>query len=111
MTVSGEVFALMPRQQRAKFQKIEKTERQFSPKQNYIGIVYEYIEEGESDPAVVEEAFDFFWRTGFAGGGASLARNWQSRVLLDYSDIVFPFGYNWVLRRYRQRKASEILRE
>ncbi|OAA61300.1 hypothetical protein SPI_05324 [Niveomyces insectorum RCEF 264] len=57
----------------------------------YDAIVYEYVEPGENDPAVMQEVLDFFWQVGFVSGGSPSGRNWQNSVLLDMSDIINPY--------------------
>ncbi|KAI1767842.1 hypothetical protein GGR53DRAFT_480917 [Hypoxylon sp. FL1150] len=77
--------------------------------EQHIAIIYEYVEEGENDRAVVDEVAKFLWLTGFHFIVDTSARNWKSGVLLDLSDIVHVTGYWWRRPWYILRPASRIL--
>ncbi|OAA63356.1 hypothetical protein SPI_03519 [Niveomyces insectorum RCEF 264] len=65
------------------------------PETPYTGIVYEYIEAGPNDPAVVQEVLDFLHLAGFVNASGPRGCNWESSVLLDLSDIVNPLQRSW----------------
>ena len=71
-----------------------------------MAIVCEYVEEGENDPVTMQEGVDFFWLTGFSRTHSPLAGNWKSGVLVDFSDIVSPYGYGWQAKLYEERPGS-----
>ncbi|KAH8654680.1 hypothetical protein BGZ61DRAFT_203700 [Ilyonectria robusta] len=107
--LSGQVFREVPTKLRAPSLRVGKIPRAMSADKEYIAIVYEYIEEGENRPAVVEEVANFFWLAGFSHTNSPAARNWKSGVLVDLSDIVHPGGYGWHQRRYGPRMANRLL--
>ncbi|KAF5621355.1 uncharacterized protein FTJAE_11326 [Fusarium tjaetaba] len=73
-----------------------------------LRVVYEYVEEGENHPDVVEEADKFFWLAGFSHSSSPAARNWKSGVLVDLSDIVHAGGYGCIItRQYQDITATE----
>lgn len=84
---------------------VDKVRRHLVSYPEYVAIVYEYVEEGENDPAAVQESLDFFWLAGFCGTRSQLAVNWMNGVLLDLSDIVSPCGYGW--RDYMYQRGSD----
>ncbi|KAJ4314845.1 hypothetical protein N0V84_008676 [Fusarium piperis] len=90
---NSDVFLDLPLRLKAEPRTISKVKRFISPSKEYTAIVYEYIEKGENDEAVVEEVDRFCWLTGFAHTLSPLARNWRSGVLVDHSDIVCARGY------------------
>ncbi|KAK1762574.1 hypothetical protein QBC33DRAFT_481372 [Phialemonium atrogriseum] len=106
---SGQIFLKMPARLRAPTLHIDKVKRTMSADREYIAIVYEYVEEVENDPAVVEEVAAFFWLAGFSHTISPAARNWKSGVLVDLSDIVHPGGYGWHPKLYGPRKANRLL--
>ncbi|KAK5989706.1 hypothetical protein PT974_07962 [Cladobotryum mycophilum] len=109
LNVSGEMLRALPRSLRPPFIRIEKLIRQLSFEQDYVAIVYEYVEEGENDHAVVQKTLEFLWLTGFTFT-SSLERNWKSGVLVDLSDIVYPRGFGWQQALYGERCADILLR-
>ncbi|KAL7785174.1 hypothetical protein V8C37DRAFT_394597 [Trichoderma ceciliae] len=104
------IWDKLPRHLQAPHLKIDKTERYMEKNQDYISLVYEYIEEGENTPSKVEEVDDFLYHAGFAYTLAPLAKNWVNSVLVDQSDIVFYGGYGWRANGYRKRSAGQILK-
>lgn len=108
---SGKVFEGLPLRFRAPPAKISKIQRSISPSEEYTAIVYEYIEEGENDEAVVEEVDRFCWLTGFSHNLSPATRNWKRGVLVDLSDIVNVRGYGWHEWSYKPRTADLILVE
>jgi hypothetical protein len=90
--------------------RIDKLDRNMSCDQDYIAIVYEYIEHGDNDHAAVEQVLEFLWLTGFSLTDSCLASNWESGVLIDLADIVSPRGYGWERRNYGIRDAEDVLR-
>lgn len=59
----------------------------------FIAVVYEYVEGGENDAETVEKVASFLWLPGFSFCATPLARNRRSGVLVDHSDIVGPLFY------------------
>ncbi|KAJ3461568.1 hypothetical protein MRS44_010121 [Fusarium solani] len=86
-------------------------QRSISWSKEYTAIVYEYVEEGENEEAVVEEVDRFCWLTGFSHNLSPAARNWKSRVLVDLADIIHARGYGWHEVTYKQWTADLILVE
>ncbi|RWA03008.1 hypothetical protein EKO27_g12097 [Xylaria grammica] len=99
-----------PAPMRPRALRLPKFTRSFSDSQEYLAIVYEYVEEGENEPAAVETAADFFWRAGFGYTLSSAERNWKSGVLVDLSDIVHASSRGWNEKGYGTRSAARILR-
>ncbi|KAF5974095.1 hypothetical protein FBULB1_7927 [Fusarium bulbicola] len=62
---SGQVFRELPIRLRPPVLNVGKICRAMPAEKEYTAIVYEYVEEGENHPDVVEEADKFFWLTGF----------------------------------------------
>ncbi|KAM7191161.1 hypothetical protein V8F33_009032 [Rhypophila sp. PSN 637] len=54
-------------------------------------IVYEYIPEHKSDPAVAQQEIDFLWRAGFQFTYPARLEDWRDGVLLDLSAIRYPW--------------------
>ncbi|KAI0410447.1 hypothetical protein F5X98DRAFT_359569 [Xylaria grammica] len=99
-----------PATMRPRALRLKKFTRSFSDTQEYLAIVYEYVEEAENDAAAVERAADFFWRAGFGYTLSSAERNWKSGVLVDLSDIVHASSRHWNEKGYGTRSAARILR-
>ncbi|EQK98164.1 hypothetical protein G6O67_006131 [Ophiocordyceps sinensis] len=76
--------------------------------QQYFAIVHEYIPQGESYAAAVQSQIDFFWRMGFDFSSSPRPENWKSGMLVDYPDIVSPWGYGWYKTSYRRREDVGI---
>lgn len=51
------------------------------------------VETGPNEPDVAQAVLHFLWRVGFSHVAVTKARNWESGVLLDHSDIVHCKGY------------------
>lgn len=111
LKLRGEVFNDLPMELRVQPYTVSKIKRSVDSGEKYIALVYEYIEEGENDPAVVEEVDRFFWLTGFSHTLSPAARNWKSGVLIDLADMIDAGGYGWDPTLYGPWKASEILVE
>ncbi|KAI0173377.1 hypothetical protein GGR52DRAFT_542896 [Hypoxylon sp. FL1284] len=77
--INRSILNTWPRNSRPENRNIEKVTRTVSSNKDHVAIIYEYIDEPESDndSAVVEETSDFLWRAGFGYSTASLARNWK----------------------------------
>lgn len=75
----------------------------------YTAIVYEYVQEGENPPAVVEGVANFLWLAGFSHIISPAARKRKSGVLVDLSDFVHAGGYGWHPKLYGPMKAHMIL--
>ncbi|KAI1822676.1 hypothetical protein F4861DRAFT_540726 [Xylaria intraflava] len=86
-----------------------KVTREFSASEEYIAILYEYVDERDNEHAAVERAADFYWHAGFGYTMSSAARNWKDGVLVDLSDIVHVSGYGWNQGGYGPRSAAMIL--
>ena len=111
LKLSGDVLCSLDRKMRAPPISLHKITRMISLDKEYIAIVYEYVEEGRNDPAVVKGVLEFLWHAGFEatlGGGA---RNWKSGVLVDLSDIVHAGGYGWLPKIYGETIAERVLLE
>ncbi|KAL7794233.1 hypothetical protein V8C37DRAFT_376955, partial [Trichoderma ceciliae] len=89
--------------------RIDKIDRRMPLGQDYIAIVYEYVEDGENNPAAVEQVLEFLWLTGFSLTNSPLARNWESGVLIDLCDIISPRGYGWERINYGIRNVEDVL--
>ncbi|KAK3901738.1 hypothetical protein C8A05DRAFT_34570 [Staphylotrichum tortipilum] len=89
---------------------VGKVERCIDADLTYMALVYEFVEEGENDPAAMQEVLDFLWRAGFAYAPVTKAENWTSSVLLDHSEIVGCGEHGWDERLFGHRTAKEVLR-
>ncbi|KAM6535425.1 hypothetical protein FALCPG4_004989 [Fusarium falciforme] len=107
---NGQSFLNMPPKLWAPSLIINKINRNFSPDKGYFAILYEFVEEGENDPATVEKVDDFSWLSGFGHNSSPLEKNWKSGVLIDLSDIVHAGGFGWSPKSYGARPANRILR-
>ncbi|KAF5530443.1 hypothetical protein FPHYL_14078 [Fusarium phyllophilum] len=107
---SGHVLLGLPKDLRPPVLQVGKFCRSISTQKEYTAIVYEYVEEGENRPDVVEEADKFFWLAGFSHSSSPAARNWKSGVLVDLSDIIQAGGYGWYAKRYGPWDANKLLR-
>lgn len=91
---------------------VDRLVRRIHDEAEYTASVYEYIEEGENEKDVVENSLDFFRVAGFSHPPPiSRARNWQSSVLLDMSDLIYTGGgggYGWT---YWGLTAAMVLRD
>ncbi|KAL1853642.1 hypothetical protein VTK73DRAFT_8911 [Phialemonium thermophilum] len=101
----------MPHQVRPQPIRIDKYKFYFpdDPDAEHFAIVYEYIEEGETDPAVVDEVAETLWLAGFCFVCTPLARNWRGNVLVDLSDIIYAGARGWSPAIYDKRTAESIL--
>ena len=88
---------------------VGKVERSIDADLTYMGLVYEYIEEGENELAAVQEVLDFLWRAGFAHAPVTKAENWTAGVLLDHSEIVDCTGHGWDDRLFGYQTAEGVL--
>lgn len=110
LSLNSKVFRGLSLTLRAPTLTVSKITRSILPDKEHIAIIYEYIEEDENSPAVVDEALEFFWLAGFSHTLSPAARNWKSGVLVDLADIVHPGGYGWIKQLYGPRTARRILR-
>ncbi|KAH6988151.1 hypothetical protein BKA56DRAFT_479052 [Ilyonectria sp. MPI-CAGE-AT-0026] len=111
LKLGGEVFDSLPRRLQAHPYTVSKITRSISSSEEYTVLIYEYVEEGENDPAVVEEVDRFFWLAGFSHTFSPAARNWKNGVLIDLSDMIEARGYGWLKMLYGPWEASQILVE
>jgi hypothetical protein len=109
LTLTGHVLKGLHLRLRAPVLTIDKVTRSIAADKEYIAIVYEYVEEGDPDPELMQEALDFFWLAGFSRTYSPLLKNWVSRVLVDLSDIIPPRGYGWKPKLYRDGPGSAHL--
>ncbi|KAM4057190.1 hypothetical protein HRG_004030 [Hirsutella rhossiliensis] len=111
LRLSGDVFHALPLELKAPSFTISKIQRSMSFDKEYIALVYEFIEEGRNDEAVVEEVDRFFWLAGFSHTLSPSIKNWKSGVLVDLADMVHAGGYGWKKQLYGPRTADMILIE
>ncbi|KAH7008898.1 hypothetical protein EDB80DRAFT_751445 [Ilyonectria destructans] len=111
MKLPGEIFHDLPMDLCVQPYTVSKVKRSVDSREEYIAVIYEYIEEGGNDPFVVEEVDRFFWLTGFCHTVSPAARNWKSGVLIDLADMIDADGFEWDPTLYRPWKASWILKE
>lgn len=111
LRLSGDMLCRLPLDLKAPSFTISKIQRSMSSNMNYIALVYEYIEEGENEKAVVEYVDRFFWVAGFGHTISPSAQNWKEGVLVDLADIVHIGGYGWKKELYKPRTADLILIE
>lgn len=109
LTIPGKVFQKLHWLLRPPQVEVDRIKRYLRPDQEYIAIVYEYVEEGENDPDTVQKAMDFFWLAGFSRTFSPLWGNWKSGVLVDLSDIVPPRGYGWQAGLYENGPGSAYI--
>ncbi|KAH7113097.1 hypothetical protein EDB81DRAFT_862637 [Dactylonectria macrodidyma] len=109
LRLSGDMFCRLPLDLKAPSFKMSKIQRSMSSDRNYIALVYEYVEEGKNNKAVVEDVDRFFWLAGFGHTMSPSAKNWKSGVLVDLADIVHVGGYGWKEQLYKPRTADLIL--
>ncbi|PHH69132.1 hypothetical protein CDD82_7978 [Ophiocordyceps australis] len=88
---------------------IEGVRRQILRDEEYIALVYEWIEDGENTPAAVEDVARFLWRAGFCLSHSPLARNWKSGMLVDHSDLIHVGGLGWKEHFYGRTSAEDVL--
>ncbi|KAK5661241.1 hypothetical protein OQA88_11134 [Cercophora sp. LCS_1] len=106
LTIPGKVFQELRLSLRPPPVQVDRIKRYLAPDQEYIAIVYEYVEEGENHPDTMQKAMDFFWLAGFSRTFSPLSGNWKSGVLVDLSDIVPPYGYGWEAKLYENGPGS-----
>ncbi|RKU42519.1 hypothetical protein DL546_003929 [Coniochaeta pulveracea] len=107
-----DVFPRMPRSVLPHAIRVDKHTRALPSERNeFLAVVYEYVEDGENDIETVEEVARFLWLAGFSFCPTPLARNWRSGVLVDHSDITGPQFYGWQKFYYRCLKADILLQE
>ncbi|KAG7290406.1 hypothetical protein NEMBOFW57_000406 [Staphylotrichum longicolle] len=109
LTLAGYVLKKLNPKLRAPVLTIDKVTRSIAADKKYMAVVYEYVEEGEPDPELMQEALDFFWLAGFSGTYSPLLKNWVSGVLVDLCDIIPPRGYGWKPKLYRDGPGSAHL--
>jgi hypothetical protein len=105
-----ELLSRVPSRLLPPYIEVNRVRRSIQRDANYTAIVYEFVEEGENDPDVVQPMLDFFWRAGFSHIMTPKASNWKSGVLVDFSDVVQPNGYGWSTRFFGYRTVRQILR-
>lgn len=88
---------------------VSKVERRIQNDTRYTAVVYEFIEEGENDRAVVQQVLDFLWRAGFGRVLVMPPCNWKGGVLIDLSDIVYPKGYGWDEDLFEYKAVETLL--
>lgn len=103
-------FTRMPRSVLPHTVRVGKHIRSLPKEQDeFIAVVYEYVEGGKNDTETVEKVATFLWLAGFSFCARPLARNWKSGVLVDHSDIVGPLFYGWQKFFYCLLSAETIL--
>ncbi|KAG7291120.1 hypothetical protein NEMBOFW57_001130 [Staphylotrichum longicolle] len=106
LTIPGHVLRELDWSLRPPPVQVDMIKRHLAFDREYIAIVYEFVEEGESDPDTVQKALDFFWLAGFSRTFSPLSKNWKSGVLVDLSDIIPPRGYGWKADLYEKGPGS-----
>ncbi|KAK5998418.1 hypothetical protein PT974_00797 [Cladobotryum mycophilum] len=86
--------------------RVGKYERGMEEGKEYYGIVYEFIPEGENSIEPIQTQMDFFKRAGFDFGGSPRHQNWKSSMLVDYSELVTPWGDGWTRNSYRRDREA-----
>ncbi|KAL7918443.1 hypothetical protein ACQKWADRAFT_323786 [Trichoderma austrokoningii] len=109
LKLQSHIWDKLPRDLKAPRLVIEKTERYMQRDVDYVCLVYELIEAGDSIPSVVEEVSDFLYHAGFSFTLTPLARNWVNSVLVDYSDIIHYGEYGWRAWGFKKRTADQLL--
>jgi len=104
-----ELLNRLPKKLLPPYMEIDRVKRSIERGAHYVGVVYEFIEEGENDRAVIGTVLDFLWHVGFSHCSSPKADNWKSGVLVDASDIVQPNGYAWSRKRYGTVTVGQIL--
>ena len=111
-----DLLRLLPRRLYPPEYDVSKIKRYIDPDVCYTAVVYEFVEEARNNRKVVQEVLDFFWRVGFSHVLIPMACNWKSGVLVDLSDIIYPKGYGWSVKRFgsarvrRMNPLKQILR-
>ncbi|KAK8141881.1 hypothetical protein G3M48_009724 [Beauveria asiatica] len=106
MKISG---STVPEGLRAPPLTVGKIQRLMPSDENYIALIYEFVEDGENEPRAVDEVLEFLWHAGFCFTLSPLEKNWKSGVLIDLSDIIHVFGFAWNKALYGCRSAAQIL--
>jgi hypothetical protein len=89
---------------------IEKLERSMARDEEHFAIVYEWLDEGRNEPAIVEEVADFLTRVGFCFVLITKRDNWRQGVLVDHSDVVCYRGYGWTDAYHEMKtRAADLL--
>lgn len=91
--------------------KVDKIVRSIDGTKLYTVVVYELIEEADSDPNVVKSVLEFLWRVGFSHCCSPRKANWKASVLVDHSDVVGPRGFGWSGSSYGPFGPEYVLRE
>ncbi|PHH66733.1 hypothetical protein CDD81_5865 [Ophiocordyceps australis] len=107
----GGRFTSLPLSLRPLSPNIEGLRRQMWSGEEYIALVYEWIEDRENTPAAVEDVARFLWRAGFCLSHSPLARNWKNGMLVDHSDLIHVGGLGWKDHFYGRTSAEDILLE
>lgn len=105
----AELLQHLPRDLRPSPIQVDDVTRELDADATYTALVYEFVEEGGNDFDVVQRVLDFLWCFGFSWCPLTKAANWESSILLDYSDIVHLNGQGWNAKRFRNREADDIL--
>ncbi|KAI9154719.1 hypothetical protein HJFPF1_07276 [Paramyrothecium foliicola] len=85
---------------------IYKVKRTVDAQSTYIAFVYEFIEAGPSPSDKIQEALDFFWKTGFSYVPIMRQNNSENGILLDHSEIVHSNGAGWNANFFWTRPAK-----
>jgi hypothetical protein len=109
LTIKSNAFAELGMGLRSPHVKVDRVTRSISSSKEYTAIVYEYVEEGESNPDTLRQALDFLWLAGFSRTLSPLSKNWVSGVLVDLCDIVDPRGYGWDDDLYRKGPGVALM--
>ncbi|KAB5528993.1 hypothetical protein GE09DRAFT_1177811 [Coniochaeta sp. 2T2.1] len=76
----------------------------------FIAVMYEYVESGENNTKLVEKVARFLWLAGFSFFSTPLAKNWKNSILVGHSKIMGPHSYGWQKFYYRCRADREVLK-
>ncbi|OAA67346.1 hypothetical protein SPI_01922 [Niveomyces insectorum RCEF 264] len=105
------ILPTIPRSLRPRVIQIEKTRRFIEPGKEHIAIVYEYVEDGENDPAAVEPFLDFMQLAGFCMTSSPHGRNWKRNMLVDFSEFIGVYSHGWHKSRYCKYYPECFLRQ
>lgn len=106
-----DLWSGLPDDMQASHEDPSKVKRLMASHLDCIGIVYELIEDGESDAAAIEELDRFLWQAGFAFTIAPNLKDWKSGIMIDHAGIVHVRGYGWNEDDYMKRSVEEMLAE
>lgn len=97
---NGDLIKQMPFKIKPQGRKYDKPPHFMPPGITYHAIVYEYVPEGDNEPASIKAILQFFHLVGFSFTNCPRIENWKGGKLIDGSDIVYPWGFGWHARYY-----------